>query len=230
MRPLWLILCWLLTGALSLPADAQQAIFSAERLRTAATAYLQQQFSFPIVAEPTHPISDVELQATNVHAELQYLPRSTTTPFHTVRITFFCNGDPCRELLIPFKVQKKIAIPKAKRTLQKGTILKAGDIQWDTILVSLEKEGITAEQLLGFQLTRTLKAGTPITPKVLRHPESLSAGTEVQLIVRTAHILIRTKGRLLETAIPGKTVRVRPLQSRAAVQGIYKGNGIVQIQ
>jgi len=170
------------------------------------------------------------LRTTTVHAEFEYLPRSTRRAFHTIRITFFCDGSPCQELLIPFKVQKKIAIPRAKRDLSSGTILQPSDIEWDTVTAALDTPSLSADDVIGYRLTRSIVAGTHIETKDLQHPQMLSAGSTVQVIVRTPHILIRTTGKLLEAAVPGKQVRVIPQSSRAAIRGIYKGNGIVEIQ
>lgn len=223
-------LCVITWWSAAFVASAQQAIFSAERLVAAATVHLQRQFPFPIVAEPTQPLSDVEFRTTAVHAEFEYLPRSTRRAFHMIRITFFCDGSPCRELLIPFKVQKKIAIPRAKRDLSSGTILQPADIEWDTAVVALDVPSLSADDVVGYRLTRSIAAGSRINTKDLQHPETLSAGSTVQIIVRTPHVLIRTTGKLLEAAVPGKEVRVVPKSGRAAIQGIYKGNGIVEIQ
>ncbi len=223
---LGLISWWNATSIVS----AQQAIFSAERLVAAATVHLQRQFPFPIVAEPTQSLSDVEFRTTTVHAEFEYLPRSTRRAFHTIRITFFCDGSPCRELLVPFKVQKKIAIPRAKRDLPSGTILQPADVEWDTAIVALDTPGLAADDVVGYRLTRSITAGSRIDTKDLQHPETLSAGSTVQIIVRTPHVLIRTTGKLLEAAVPGKEVRVIPKSGRAAIRGMYKGNGIVEIQ
>lgn len=209
---------------------AQKAIFSAERITAAAIQHLQDHFPFPIIADPINSITDVILESADARAEFRYVSQSPQNPFHTIEVTFFCENKECNRLRLQFNVQKKVLAPIALKAIAKGSKIQSREITWDTIISNLHIEYPDPSEITGKIAVTDIDSGSVITAEDLQDIEFLPVGSVVTVLLRTPHIQIRTQGKILEEALPGKEIKVLLSRAREPVKGIYVGNKTVEIR
>jgi len=85
-------------------------------------------------------------------------------------------------------------------------------------------------QLANMEYRRNLRAGTVLTPDMLRPAEVISRGQQVRVTVQRGAIKIESKAEALSDGRMGKTIRVRNLRSGKVVSGLVVGPGEVLIR
>jgi len=72
-----------------------------------------------------------------------------------------------------------------------------------------------------------LDAGAPLTTTRVRPAPDLDRGSPVRLIVGDQHFRVTADGELLQEGWNGKPVSVLNLSTRAVLEGVYAGDGVV---
>lgn len=125
-----------------------------------------------------------------------------------------------------------ISTPHLARSLPTGTILQQSDFQMRNVnLQFAQTQGLLAlEQLVGKQLQRQLREGTPLRPNDVSDPVLISRNQAVTLYLKSGALTLTVKGQALGDASLGQTVSVLNMLSNTVVQGIAIGPGTVEIQ
>ncbi|HHG90595.1 MAG TPA: flagellar basal body P-ring formation protein FlgA, partial [Devosia sp.] len=118
------------------------------------------------------------------------------------------------------------------RTLPAGAILQNSDLVMRE--VSLQSaQGRSApelQQLVGSQLLRQLREGTPVRFNDVADPVLIARNDIVTLYLKSGALTLTVKGQALADASRGEVVSVLNLLSNRVVQGIAINPGTVEMQ
>ena len=107
----------------------------------------------------------------------------------------------------------------ATRSLQRGAIIREGDV-----------DGPYAEEdYLGRELTRSVRAGSVMSPHHVRVPLQVERNETVTLLFRRGPLTMETIGRSLGEGSMGDRVSVLNTSSRKRVTGRIIGEGLVEV-
>ncbi len=125
-----------------------------------------------------------------------------------------------------------ISAPHLTRSLPAGTILQTSDFVMRNIALQ-SAQGQNApelDQLVGRQLLRQLREGTPVRFNDVAEPVLIARNDIVTIYLRTGALTLTVKGQALDDASRGQVVSVLNLLSNRVVQGIAINPGTVEIQ
>lgn len=182
---------------------------------------------------------DVQVQALNKHMKLPHCPVALNTllpqperALGQISVGVRCeHPDTAWTIYVRATVSALQVIPVLNRPLVRGDIISADDIQQQTLPARSAVKGValSAEQVIGRELTRATEAGTPLRLRYLRLPELVKQGQMVMLIARGNGVEIKVKGKAQQGGALGQQVRVTNLSSGQTVQGIVEEDGSIGI-
>jgi flagellar basal body P-ring formation protein FlgA len=122
-------------------------------------------------------------------------------------------------------------VPVAARTLERGTVISADDLETADVTAVPARVGqaTQAEQLIGRQLRRSISAGQPFQRIDVREPDLVRKGDMVALVLRRGNLAIATAGRALEDGPLDRVVKVQNIGSRTIVEGRVSAAGTVTV-
>lgn len=107
----------------------------------------------------------------------------------------------------------------ATRSLQRGAIIREGDV-----------DGPYAEEdYLGRELTRSVRAGSVMSPHHVRVPLQVERNDTVTLVFKKGPLTMETVGRSLGEGSIGDRVSVLNTSSRKRITGRIIGEGLVEV-
>jgi len=152
-------------------------------------------------------------------------------------------GDPCARrptLRLELLADGRVAARYTVRPLLSGHALgpvatvdlSPGDpVQWAPGPVPLGVPTLDADSLPAAGLaTRTLAAGTPLTPGTVRSAPDVAEGAAVTVVVRRGALQLTVPGTLLRDGAIGAPVRVRNDLNRTALSGVLVAADRVEIR
>jgi len=159
------------------------------------------------------------------------LPKGYTAMGRTT-VAVRCNRPKPWTLYVQATVSRFEAVVTAARTLPRGTRLAADDLRFRernlSDLISgyfTEKEAIT-----GQIVTRTIRAGAPLSPNLLEAPSVVRRGERVAILAREGGLEVRMSGRALEDGAKGELIRVKNRSSGREVEAVVVEPGVVQVR
>lgn len=124
-----------------------------------------------------------------------------------------------------------IALPVPARRLMPGEIIGPDDIV--TTELSLRRVGAftvtDAAQLDGMQVRRMLAQGRPVMTQSVMQPLVIDRGDKVNILYDDGQLVLTAPGRALDSAHRGAGLRIVNLVSNAALEGIARGPGLVEV-
>lgn len=140
-------------------------------------------------------------------------------------------GAPKVQRTVTGKVISMIEIPVLADTMRPGDIIAANDIDWIDIAYDKKASRLVRDEkeLIGKTPRRSLIAGQAIRTHDLEEPTVISRNSTVMIRAETGALTITAKGRALDDAAKGETVRVMNLQSKKTIEGIATGYGEVTV-
>lgn len=142
-----------------------------------------------------------------------------------------CPAPVAWKIFVPVTVERRAMVARATRSLPAGHQLLAGDIEWvrrtlrshDAVLI----KGV--DNPVGQLLRQPSAGGQVIRANMLRPALAIRRGERVTLAVSDAALRIRMYGKALSDGALGQRVRARNDSSGRIVEGIVKGQGLVEI-
>lgn len=124
-----------------------------------------------------------------------------------------------------------VELPVLRQTLRRGTLIRDADIEWRQVRVSRIREGTVreAEDIVGKETNRRLRAGTPLRPRDLRDPVVVAKGTLVTLTLEAPGMQLSATGRALEDGSDGALIRVMNVQSKRTIEAVVTGPNRVRV-
>lgn len=134
----------------------------------------------------------------------------------------------------PIPVAKAVVgteLPVLKYAMRQGERIDADDL--DTRIVQghfSNKVVLRADELIGKELFRNVRANAPIYESHVRFPPTVRKNGVVPILFVAAGIEIKGLGKALEDAAAGNTVRVMNEASGQTLAGIVMPNGTIEIR
>ncbi|WP_323765201.1 flagellar basal body P-ring formation chaperone FlgA [Marinovum sp.] len=124
-----------------------------------------------------------------------------------------------------------MALPVPAQRLMPGAIIGPEDIVMTEL--SLRRVGaftITDPTLLeGMQVRRMLAQGRPVMTQSVMQPLVIDRGDKVSILYDDGRLVLTAPGRALDSAHRGAGLRIVNLVSNAALEGIARGPGLVEV-
>lgn len=227
-RPWSILLLGLVVGA----SANGQPIQDLETIRDAAAHYLRE------TAVEIHGLSaevevdrpDSRLRLAPCSGGLQpFQPPSFTTGGRTT-VGVRCAGAEPWVVYLPARVTVRQRVIVAARTLSRRARLTRGDGEYREIDVAGLRHGFLddLDDLEGQEIVRTVAAGVPITPDMIRAPHVVRRGQAVTLLAGSARVEVQAPARAMADGAVGEAITVKNLATRKEVQGVVLGEGRVR--
>lgn len=125
-----------------------------------------------------------------------------------------------------------IKLPVLRRTIGRHETIAASDITWtETKLRRLPQTALTdPNELIGMAARRRLSAGRPVLARDIQEQMAVRKGDLVAIVYTTPHMTLTARGRALEDAPPGGSVRTLNAHSRRTIEATAIAPGIVATQ
>lgn len=122
-------------------------------------------------------------------------------------------------------------LPVLKYTMRQGERIDADDLGTRIVQGHFSnKVVLRADELIGKELFRNVRANAPIYESHVRFPPTVRKNGVVPILFVAAGIEIKGLGKALEDAAAGNTVRVMNEASGQTLAGIVMPNGTVEIR
>lgn len=117
------------------------------------------------------------------------------------------------------------------RPLNRGDRISQAMVTTERVVVNAIRQGTITrpENLIGLELKRPVRAGTPFTPHLVITPDAVSRGDHVMITARSRVFAVRTRGKALADARVGEQVLVENLSSARTVRARVIAPGQVEI-
>lgn len=134
-------------------------------------------------------------------------------------------------LYVPVKVETLRQVLALKRSLERGSILTADDLE--SVLVDTGRlvQGYYTDiaAITGYTLIRSAASGTLLTHALVEQPPVIERGQRVALIAGGSGIAVQAPGEALASARIGERLRVKNLSSGKVLEGVARGPGSVEV-
>jgi len=122
-------------------------------------------------------------------------------------------------------------VPVALRPLEKGTVLRAADLELRPAAIPKES-GLTPlkiEDLVGKELLRPLPAGQPLFKDVVQAPRVVRRNDKVRIRAVAAGVVVSTDGKALEEGGEGDNVLVEDGATKEKLMTRVTGYRVVEV-
>jgi flagella basal body P-ring formation protein FlgA len=122
-------------------------------------------------------------------------------------------------------------VPVAIRPLEKGTILRATDLELRPAAIQKENNAtpLKIEDLVGKELVRPLPAGHPVFKDVVQAPRLVRRNDKVRIRAVAASVVVSTDGKALEDGSQGDNVLVEDGTTKEKLVTRVTGHGVVEV-
>ena len=224
----------MLGGLLLSAALAADQIQSLDSIRTAAEAFVLERIGSSNGAEISAEAGrlDPRLRLTECEQPLETFHAAGNRLGGNTSVGVRCPGPQPWSIYVPVRVERQVEVAVLNRSLGRGAVLSAEDVQMQKLDTTSLGFGYYAnrDELTGQTLRRAAAAGTVITPALVAIPPTIRRGEQVTLLAQRNGIAIRAPGRALADAHTGDTLRVRNLSSERVVEGTVRGPGEVEVR
>ncbi len=137
-----------------------------------------------------------------------------------VYIRILVDGEPLRQVILPFKIHMYDRVAVAARPLRARQVLTEADIRFEEQEIGTKEQRyfFDAADLVGQVITRGLAAGQPILRALVKKPVLIEAGAPVTIVANVNGVEVKTEGVALEPGREGDVIRARNQASRRVVR------------
>lgn len=133
------------------------------------------------------------------------------------------------ERALPVRLRWYQPAPVAVRALKRGEVIGKSDL----VLRTVERDSLrdlpsSLESLVGSRLSRDIQAGFPLSRNDFEALPLVERRDRVVLRARSGSLVVVATAQALDSGVLGQTVRVRNLESRAVVEAVVVGPGMVE--
>jgi len=217
------------TAAASAPPDAYQ---SPESIRDLVKQHLIDRVeSRDAESEVTVDDLDPRLRLSRCDRPLEaFLPPSAPEAGR-VTVGVRCRGSAPWSLYVPSRVRLLQEVVVARRELERGEMIQAGDLTLETRDLARLHRGyvLDPDKAVGLTPQRTIRRGRVVTPSLLRVPNAIDRGAQVNIVAWIGGIEARMKGEALGDGARGERIRVKNLSSGKELEGRIVSSGVVRV-
>lgn len=122
-------------------------------------------------------------------------------------------------------------VPVLQRSLSRGDIISAGDIDWVSMRVDrLPSNAIrSAEALIGRQAQRVLREGAPLREFDIAAPTAIKRGETIPIMYQAGALVLIAQARALQDGVAGERIRFVNLQSNRTIEALVTGPGRAEV-
>lgn len=146
-------------------------------------------------------------------------------------VSVHCDGPRPWKIFVPVDVHETVAVLVAARSLARGAVLGAADIELaERSLAGLQRGYLSESDVAaGMRLKRSLRAGQTITPAHLAAAKLIRKGQKVTLVATGGGVKIATQGVALTDGVLSQRIKVRNMSSNKEVEGVVRSEQNVEI-
>ncbi len=174
---------------------------------------------------------DARLQLKRCSSELETFSTGSMNNPSRMTVGVRCTGLNPWTLYVPVTISAMVDVVFSSRALTRGALLTAEDLE--TRQVSLDKLPIgylsDSSRLANFELTRPVRAGTPLTLNAVRSRKIIRQGQEVIIVAQTSGIQVRMTGEALKNGDFGDLIPVKNLKSGRTVEATILSDSTVSV-
>jgi flagella basal body P-ring formation protein FlgA len=189
--------------------------------------------------QTTSPDYEIQLGRIDSRLRLQacakpldaYLPPGSRL-YGKLSVGVRCSDDKPWNIYLSANIKVYENILTSSRPLSRGDVVTAYDVQPVRLETSKFTTGyfVDVKNIQGKIARRSIPAGRPLTPNLLRAPLLVQRGEEVTILAGNKSFSVRVKGKALHDAAKGDVVAVRNTRSKRVVEGIAIKPGVVQVR
>ena len=140
------------------------------------------------------------------------------------------DGKVRKNLSVAGKLEVIAPVAVAKMALDRGAVIDPDQFSIDRRDISaLDAPVANPTAAAGQLLTRSLKAGEPLTRRAAEPPPVIHRGDVVKMVVRQGELLLTAAGIAQADGAMDQMIRVENSNSKKIVRGQVKGPGIVEV-
>lgn len=134
-------------------------------------------------------------------------------------------------LHLPANIEVMQEIVVTSSPVSRQSLLSADLLDTETVnILAINRQYLTdTDQATGKVLTRSVRAGTPLTVGMLKSPDLVSRGDSVVIIASRGELVVRMPGVAMATGGLNDQINVRNESSDRIVKGWIKGPGEVHV-
>lgn len=124
-----------------------------------------------------------------------------------------------------------VEVPVPGHALRPGETVRERDLEWQHVRAAEVRSNMVteADQIIGKEARRPLRAGAPIRVSDLREPVTVAKGSTVTMIYRTPVMVLTATGRAAESGSRGDTIRVTNTQTKKSIDARILGPDRVEV-
>lgn len=223
------------TGLFSTPTHSKEAVThqSLSTLQTIARDFLQAQ-----AASGTSNSVEIQLDRLDPRLHLDacetapqaFLPAGSDLQ-GKLTVGVQCPGEKPWTVYIPANIQIFAEILTTSRPISRGDMITAADLIARRQEISKLKRGYyrQREDVIGKLAARSLPAGTPLSPRMLKAQLLVRRGDDVTILASVGSLQVRSKGTALQNAAMGERISVRNTRSKRIIEGVAIKPGTIQV-
>lgn len=134
------------------------------------------------------------------------------------------------QLYVPVSVAIHLPVVAAAGNLERGHRLTAADLRMQDADIASLRQGYfeNPDNLIGYQLERSVTSGQVITPYIAEPPLLVERGDRVFILSHSGPLTVRTLGEALRDGRAGEQIPVRNLNSGDTVHAYIQARGVVE--
>jgi flagella basal body P-ring formation protein FlgA len=142
-------------------------------------------------------------------------------------------GVPYQNLTLALKLRAYRTIAVATRAIHRHEELALGDIELrETDLTTLNGETAvdSADDLLGWRVSRNVAAGEPLTRQKCESVPVIAKGDQITLYLEAPQMRLTLVGEAEQDGRPGDVIRCKNLRSGKTIRGVVVGERLVRVE
>jgi flagella basal body P-ring formation protein FlgA len=224
------IIIVVMTVLLSVNSAFSQSTFSGQRLKSVCLDYIYKHVGTNTQVVMSRQIQDQKFSESGVKAKIAANPESLRGNCY-INIEFTLDNRLIKRLQLPVRIKIFKLVPVATRTLYRSNEIKDGDIVLEKMDVTYyhETDIPTMDEIKGTKAKRNIAKGSIITRTSLEEKAIIKRGENVQVIVNSGAVRIRTIGTAMQDASFGAVIKVKRNNGKTILQGRVARDGTVVI-
>lgn len=148
-----------------------------------------------------------------------------------VRLAAPSRENPLAEATASGRADRLVSVPVVRRTVSRGTIIGAQDIDWISLRArDLQSDTVLeAEQLAGMTPRRNLVSGAPVRGGDLERPQLVSRGDVITITYNAGPLLLTAQGKAMQGGAKGDTIRVVNTASNRSIDALIEDERVVSV-
>ena len=200
--------------------------FSAARIEEACVQYLKSRINNNIKVDFVNQISDLEFIEDDIEAIFEL--NGADIGMSTLKISFLKDNADVRKLNIPVRIYQTQQVAVANENLKLGDEIDRSKIRIENKFVDF-RYSLDLKSIIGALSRKVIRAGEIITEDNIEFPSIIEKGKEVLINVKTASVIVKSRGKALNDAKVGEKVNIQREGSKKIITGVALADGSVII-